>query len=358
LRKQVDSDDQHRIAIAHGRDRAAAEKVGFSPLRKGFILCFIIMLYLMRLFFATDFHGSETCFRKFIAAARFYDCSALFLGGDLAGKALVPIWKKNPSTWQSITHRKVVEMNTRGEVQEFEKRMAAIGNYTAVFNEDEYQQLTSTQRTAILVRLICRRMADWLDFAADRLKNTDIKIFAIAGNDDPPDLDNLLRSSSVLAFADGSIVELGGDLQVLGYGFSTPTPWHTYREQTDPEMKLALERLSGFLDHEKGTIFHLHAPPFGSGLDLAPKLDMELRPIMSSSGPVMEPVGSQAVADLIKECQPLIGLFGHVHESRSVTCLGKTLCANPGSAYSEGRLLGFITEIANQKVIDWQLTEG
>jgi Icc-related predicted phosphoesterase len=236
--------------------------------------------------------------------------------------------------------------------------MAAVGYYTAIFNEDEYEQLTSVQRTSILENLICRRMTDWLEFATDKLKNTDIKICAIAGNDDLPNLDSVLENSSVVAFADGHVVELGNDLQVLGYGFSTPTPWHTYREQTDVEMKSALERLSEFLDRGKGTIFHLHVPPFGSGLDLAPKLDSELRPIMSSSGPVMEPVGSQAVADLVKEYQPLVGLFGHVHESRSVTSIGETLCANPGSAYSEGRLLGFIAEVANQKVIDWQLTEG
>jgi Icc-related predicted phosphoesterase len=44
----------------------------------------------MRLFFATDLHGSEVCFRKFLAAAKVYEPDVLILGGDFAGKGLVP----------------------------------------------------------------------------------------------------------------------------------------------------------------------------------------------------------------------------------------------------------------------------
>ena len=35
------------------------------------------------LFFATDLHGSEVCFRKFVNAARFYNADVLVLGGDI-----------------------------------------------------------------------------------------------------------------------------------------------------------------------------------------------------------------------------------------------------------------------------------
>jgi hypothetical protein len=48
------------------------------------------------LFFATDLHGSETCFRKFVAAARFYGADLLVLGGDLTGKLVVP-WSPSPA---------------------------------------------------------------------------------------------------------------------------------------------------------------------------------------------------------------------------------------------------------------------
>ena len=40
----------------------------------------------MRLFYATDVHGSERCFRKFLNAAEFYGADAVLLGGDITGQ--------------------------------------------------------------------------------------------------------------------------------------------------------------------------------------------------------------------------------------------------------------------------------
>src|SRR4030095_9733938 len=45
----------------------------------------------IRLFFATDIHGSETCWRKFLNSGKHYGADVLVLGGDMTGKALVPI---------------------------------------------------------------------------------------------------------------------------------------------------------------------------------------------------------------------------------------------------------------------------
>jgi len=42
-------------------------------------------------YFATDLHGSEQCFRKFLNAGKFYGADAVILGGDVAGKALIPV---------------------------------------------------------------------------------------------------------------------------------------------------------------------------------------------------------------------------------------------------------------------------
>src|SRR2546422_11758772 len=51
----------------------------------------------LRIYFATDIHGSDRCFRKFLAAAESYEADALVLGGDIAGKGLVPIRSHNGS---------------------------------------------------------------------------------------------------------------------------------------------------------------------------------------------------------------------------------------------------------------------
>ena len=45
----------------------------------------------MRLYFATDVHGSEVCWRKFLNAGAFHKADVLIMGGDMTGKAMVPI---------------------------------------------------------------------------------------------------------------------------------------------------------------------------------------------------------------------------------------------------------------------------
>ena len=61
-----------------------------------------------KLFFVTDVHGSETTFRKFVNAGTFYGVDLLVLGGDIAGKIVVPILDlgagRYRATIQSITH--------------------------------------------------------------------------------------------------------------------------------------------------------------------------------------------------------------------------------------------------------------
>ena len=51
-----------------------------------------------RLFFATDIHGSERLFRKFINGAKVYGVQVLVLGGDITGKALVPCIRQGGNT--------------------------------------------------------------------------------------------------------------------------------------------------------------------------------------------------------------------------------------------------------------------
>ena len=39
----------------------------------------------VKMFFASDLHGSNVCFKKFINGAQFYGADVLVLGGDLTG---------------------------------------------------------------------------------------------------------------------------------------------------------------------------------------------------------------------------------------------------------------------------------
>jgi Icc-related predicted phosphoesterase len=310
-----------------------------------------------RLFFATDLHGADVCFRKFVNAARFYDVSLLFLGGDLSGKMLVPIWKRIGG-YEVRIDGWVSSFDSQAELASFCRTQADRGLYAAVVSEADYKVMTREERQQILDCEIRKRLSGWLDFASGRLRGTGTRIIAIAGNDDPQFIDDLLHSCEVVTYADSKVIEVADGVQVLGFGYSTPTPWNTPRELSDAEIAAKLEVLTAQLKSDCAQIFHVHVPPFGSGLDACVQLDAELRPVIGPGGPVMTSVGSHAVRQAIEQSSPALGLFGHVHEGRAMTRLGRTVCLNPGSNYGQGTLLGALTTIDGGVVTSWQLTEG
>jgi Icc-related predicted phosphoesterase len=218
--------------------------------------------------------------------------------------------------------------------------------------------MTKDERQVIFDQAICERLRCWLDFASDRLRGSGTKIVAIAGNDDPWVVDDLLNSCDVVTFVDSKVVELDGELQVLGFGYSTPTPWDTPRELSDAEIAMRLDLLTAQLKPKAAVVFHVHVPPFGTGLDSCVELDSELRPVIGPGGAMMKSVGSHSVHRAINQVSPALGLFGHVHEARSVTRIGPTVCINPGSNYGQGTLLGAIATMSDGIVTNWQLTEG
>jgi len=63
----------------------------------------------------------------------------------------------------------------------------------------------------------------------------------------------------------------------------------------------------------------------------------------------MEHVGSKAVREVIERYQPLLGLFGHIHESHGFDYLGRTLCLNPGSEYDAGLLRGYVIDLPRER---------
>jgi Icc-related predicted phosphoesterase len=54
----------------------------------------------------------------------------------------------------------------------------------------------------------------------------------------------------------------------------------------------------------------------------------------------------------------LLGLHGHIHESRGLEKIGRTLCINPGSEYGEGILRGCIVNLGRDDIKSYLLTRG
>ena len=301
----------------------------------------------MKIFFATDIHGSEICWRKFLNAAAFYKADLVILGGDVTGKVMVPIVAHN-GYWQATLRGEVIRMETQEELADVERRIRDRGSYPAIVSPDELTELSKSEDgvdrrfSAEMMRSLDR----WLDMADGKLRGGDIGCILNGGNDDIFEIDQLIESSPCVTFAEGKVLDLDG-FSLVSMGWTNPTPWDTFREAPEDELAAKIEAVATQVPDMGRTIFNFHAPPYGTGLDDAPALDADLRPI--HGGAVMKPVGSLAVRDAITKHQPLLSVHGHIHESRGMRKMGRTLALNPGSVYGDGVLQGAVIELDAKK---------
>ena len=301
----------------------------------------------MKIFFATDIHGSEVCWRKFLNSAAFYKADLVVLGGDVTGKAMVPITERNGS-WHLTLRGQTYQLDSREELEAMMTRIRNAGFYPAVVTPDELQHL-SEEEGAVDQRFTTEMTSSldrWLDMADGKLKGGQIPCILNGGNDDIWEIDDIIEQSPCVSFGEGKVLDLDG-FQLISMGWTNPTPWDTFREAPEPELAAKIEAVAGQATDMKRTIFNFHAPPYGTGLDEAPALDDQLRP--THGGAVMKPVGSTAVRNAILEHQPLLSVHGHIHESRGVKRMGRTLAINPGSVYGDGVLQGAVIDLDAKK---------
>jgi uncharacterized protein len=313
------------------------------------------------LYFATDLHGSEVCFRKFVNAAAFYGADLLVLGGDLTGKLVVPLVEQPDGRWLAQVDGKERLLDEAG-AEQLERRARVSGSYTKRMPPDEHEHLRAHPEAveelfAELMRATLRR---WLAFANERLAGSAVRILTAPGNDDPFLIDEVLREhgGERVALVEGEIVEVAPGHELLTCGWTNKTPWDTPREYPESAIRERLQQLAGGLADPGGAILNLHPPPYDSRLDTAPLLDQDLRVRTSMGAQMTTPVGSTAVRATIEEQQPLLTLHGHIHESGGAVRLGRTLAINAGSEYGEGVLRGVLVTVGGGKVLRYQATTG
>jgi Icc-related predicted phosphoesterase len=312
------------------------------------------------LFFATDLHGSEACFRKFLAAGRVYGADTLIMGGDITGKMVVPVYPASGghvARWREVDY----ELGTAAELGGFVRAVADAGAYAWVAERDEAAATFADEAATeeLFARLAAERVRAWVRLAEERLADG-VQAFAIAGNDDAAEVDAALAGGERLRAAEGRVAWLDEWLPMISLGDATPTPWDSPREVTEEAFAARLDELIAMLERPGEGIFNLHVPPYGTPLDLAPSVDAELRVRYSAAGDViMTPVGSHAVRAAIERAQPVASLHGHVHESRARARLGRTVCFNPGSDYRSGVLRGVLVKVSRTRgVSDYAFTTG
>jgi Icc-related predicted phosphoesterase len=159
-------------------------------------------------------------------------------------------------------------------------------------------------------------------------------------------------------FVEGRCVQLDDRFEMITTGFSNPTPWKTPRELAEPELGRRIEAMAADASSSDHLIAVLHPPPYGTELDQAPEIDSDFNLKTTAGQPHLTSVGSTAVREFIEERQPLLGLHGHVHDSRAAQHIGRTLCVNPGSEYTEGVLCGSLVTLGDGGVAAHQFVVG
>jgi Icc-related predicted phosphoesterase len=309
-----------------------------------------------KVFFATDLHGSETCWRKFLNAAKFYDCDTLICGGDMTGKAIIPIVEEDGHfSYTLAADRQEVSAAQVGDV---EAQIRRKGYYPLRVTPQRLQQLDEDAgtRANTFRQVMLEGVQRWMDLAAEKLGGSGIRCFVCPGNDDEFEVDDVIRKAKGVELGEGQLIEIEG-FTMISTGWSNPTPWNTHREESEEKLAERIDAMAGQVTDMGHAIFNLHCPPYRSGLDEAPAIDADLK--LLHGGRALRPVGSKAVRDAIDRYQPLLSLHGHIHESKGAVTLGKTLSINPGSAYEEGMLMAAIVNLDAKKGIkSYQLVNG
>lgn len=304
---------------------------------------------MLKLFFASDVHGSNVCWKKFLRTIDHFKIDIAILGGDLTGKMVIPMIRNGGEYSYSLFGRDTKFKRT--QLEEECSKVANAGYYPHPCDKEEFQRLRNDEQAQndLFNRLIAQRMEDWMDLASTRF-NGRSPLYVSPGNDDRPVIDEILENSASIVACERRLVHLPDGYDMVTCGWVNPTPWKTTREVPDEKLEPMLEELMTKAQNYEKLVCNFHAPPYNSGLDTAPKLTKDLSVKVGIGGVELGPMGSRAVRRIIEKYKPLLGLHGHIHESAGFRRIGRTLCINPGSEYAEGVLRGYLVFLGEEKV--------
>jgi uncharacterized protein len=313
-----------------------------------------------RIFFVADLHGSERCFRKFVNAGKIYGAQVLLIGGDIAGKTITPLWQENGG-WTGLYLGSRRWVQTESDLAKFEDDLRATGTIPYRTSPKEWEEVSKDRARAdeLFRELALVVLRNWITLAETRLRGSGIRTLIGLGNDDFDEMEGILRLSDYVELTDGQVLRVDDQHELLTLAYSNVTPWHTNRELTESQITERIRAAAAGLEKPERAIFNFHVPPSGTQLDLCPRLTANLTKVMGPGGePELVHVGSTAVRAAIEEYRPLLGLHGHIHESKGFSQVGRTFCVNPGSAYSEGILQGLLVDLEPDRIRSHVLTTG
>jgi uncharacterized protein len=313
-----------------------------------------------RIYFITDVHGSNRCFKKFLNAASFYKADVIILGGDITGKVLTPIMEAGDGTFRCTYQGSDLVLKSKEEVEELEKKAADSGSYTSLVSTSGFKELEADPEKVreLFSQLMVERLREWILLAEQKLGKTSVRCFISPGNDDVFDLDPVLDSSSYVVNPEGRVVDIDGGHEMITLGYTNHTPWKSPREVDEDVLAQKISAMADKVRDMKSAIFNVHVPPIDTVIDKAPRVDENLKIVVKAGNVEMISAGSSACRAAIIKYQPMLGVHGHIHESKGIAKLGRTMCANPGSEYGEGILRGFLADVEGDRVRSYLLTSG
>ncbi|MEM3703267.1 MAG: metallophosphoesterase [Candidatus Bathyarchaeia archaeon] len=305
---------------------------------------------MIRIFFAADIHGNTLIWRKWVNVAVTHKIDVLILAGDLTGKAIVPIIERNGYYEATISGRKYTAKDP-SSLDKIKELIENMGYYYALMTPAEAIETARDPKRLndLFQKVMARRLHGWLNLLLDKIDTKKIISIVMPGNDDEQFVEDIIKSyadRNIISPLDKKVI-LPSGYEMISHEFVTPTPWKTPREVEEDGLYRQIEekiKKFGFEDPAK-LIFNFHCPPYNTNLDLAPKLDKNLKIVLMGGKPLLVHVGSVAIRKLIEKYQPLLGLHGHIHESYAEDRIGKTVVLNPGSEYTEGILRSFLIEL-------------
>jgi len=315
----------------------------------------------LRIYYSTDIHGSTLCFKKFLNAGKFYKADVVILGGDMTGKLIAPILEHPDGRYTCKYAGTAYDLKKREDMEQLRKRIEDQGNYPYVTNQNEMEEFgrDKSKVDELFTKLMRDRVEQWISLADERLRNQSFNCYVQPGNDDRYEIDDILAKSKRIINPDGKVQQIDKEHEMISTGHANITPWNCPRDEPEEKLAKTIDEMASLVKNMKNCIFNFHCPPYDTSLDKGPELDENMTPIPDMGGGIkMVPVGSKAVRNAIDKYQPLLGLHGHIHESKASQSLGRTLVLNPGSEYGEGILRGVIVELNEKGIGNYIFVQG
>lgn len=313
-----------------------------------------------RILFGSDFHGSEIVFRKFLSAAFQYKANVLMVGGDVTGKAMIPIVKQGGGEYEGFLFGEREQASNEDELEKLKKKISNVGFYPIVIEKDEAEAIENDPKmmSARFEAEMCERVRQWMRLADEKLTPAGMQLFFMAGNDDLYSIDDAIAEFPKVYNPDMKRFELEGGYEVLGISNANMTPWACARDLEEDELAKRLDTLADMVQTPEHAIVIIHVPPYETPLDSCPDLDKNLKIITQGGQVVMKSAGSPSVKAFINKVQPMLALHGHIHESAGHTRIGRTLAINAGSEYAEGIMKAALINLEGGKVKGHILISG